>query len=127
MTDAAEAVPGRRHRQWRPVSVKRQIVQKTLEPGASVAEVARAHGVNANQLFRWRRAFQRGELVEPYGLLPVTISSSSDPAETLKGSTEEQASSGGAIHVQLPGRALISVERGADANLLRFILESLRT
>lgn len=127
MADAEEAVPGRRFRQWRSVSAKRQIVQMTLEPGASVAEVARAHGVNANQVFKWRRAFKRGELVEPYGLLPVTISSPSEPVhETPKGSTEEQASSGGAIHIELPGRAVISVERGADPSLLRFILESLR-
>jgi transposase len=127
MADAEEAVAGRRFRQWRSVSEKRQIVQMTLEPGASVAEVARTHGLNANQLFKWRRAFERGELVEPYGLLPVTISSPSEPAqETAKGSIEEQASSGGAIHIEFPGRAVISVERGADPTLLRFILESLR-
>jgi len=64
-----------------PFSAKRQIVQMTLEPGASVAEVARAQGVNANQLFKWRRAFERGELVEPYRLLPVTISSPSEPVQ----------------------------------------------
>ena len=47
------------------VAEKRRIVELTLEPGASVALVARAHGVNANQVFEWRRAFERGELVEP--------------------------------------------------------------
>ena len=41
------------------------IVELTLEPGASVALVARAHGVNANQVFKWRRAFERGEMPEP--------------------------------------------------------------
>ena len=55
----------RRVRRWRSVSEKLQIVQLTLKPGASVAEVARAHGVNANQVFKWRRAFERGELSEP--------------------------------------------------------------
>lgn len=39
-------------------------MQLTMEPGASVAEVARAHGVNANQVFKWRRLFERGDLVE---------------------------------------------------------------
>ncbi len=29
---------------------KRRIVEETLQPGASVAQVARAHGVNANQV-----------------------------------------------------------------------------
>ena len=54
----------RRIRRFRSVAEKRQIVNLTLEPGASVALVARAHGLNANQVFKWRRAFERGELVE---------------------------------------------------------------
>src|SRR4051794_41383041 len=33
---------------------KRQLVAETLRPGASVAAVAREHGVHPNQLFRWR-------------------------------------------------------------------------
>lgn len=65
MVQAQEVVSERRVRRWRSVSEKRQIVQLTLEPGASVAEVARAHGVNANQVFKWRRAFEQGELIEP--------------------------------------------------------------
>jgi transposase len=52
----------RRVRRWRSVTEKRQIVQSTLGPGASVAEVARAHGVNANQVFKWRRLFESGQL-----------------------------------------------------------------
>ena len=40
-----------------------------------MAEVARARGVNANQVFKWRREFAGGELVEPAvrstALLPV--------------------------------------------------------
>ena len=98
----------------------------TLRPGASVAEVARAHGVNANQVFKWRRAFERGELSESCAaLIPVTISSSSE--ETAGGAEQRpQSSCAGAIHIELPGRALISVEGGADPSLLRSILESLR-
>jgi transposase len=41
-------------RQW-SFEEKRKIVEKTLVKGASVARVARAHGVNANQVFHWRR------------------------------------------------------------------------
>jgi transposase len=56
---------GHRVRRWRSVSERRQIVHLTLEPGACVAEVARAHGVNANQVFRFRRrAFESGEVIE---------------------------------------------------------------
>jgi len=50
----------------------------TLEPGASVALVARAHGVNANQVFKWRRALKRGELSRARGGLTSLSSSRCD-------------------------------------------------
>jgi transposase len=42
-------------RQRRSVGEKRLIVVETMAEGASVGRVARAHGVNANQLFYWCR------------------------------------------------------------------------
>ena len=121
---ASESSSGRRVRRWRSVSEKRQIVQLTLEPGASVAEVARAHGVNANQVFRWRREFERGELtLACAALIPVTVTEASE----LESETEQaQGLYKGAIHIELEGRAVISVESGADPSLVRLILESLR-
>jgi transposase len=120
---AAVSVEGRVRRR-RSVSEKLQIVQLTLRPGASVAEVARAHGINANQVFKWRRAFERGELSESsVALIPVTVTSQGDESRE----TEEVATPvGGAIHIELPGRAVISVESGADPSLVRSILESQR-
>ena len=128
MVQTQEVIPERRVRRWRSVSEKRQIVQLTLEPGASVAEVARAHGVNANQVFTWRRAFERGELTEPCSaLLPVTVSTPSEPEKDIvEDRCPVQEPSGGAIHIEFPGRAMISVERGADRSLVRAILESLQ-
>jgi transposase len=128
MGDDGDVRLGRRVRRWRSVTEKCQIVQLTMEPGASVAEVARAYGVNANQVFKWRRAFERGELIESCSaLLPVTVSSSSKPEiEAVEQPPETQASCSGSIHIELPGRATISVESGADPVLVRFILESLR-
>jgi transposase len=62
-------------RRFRTVGEKRRIVEETLEPGASVA---RAHGVNANQVFAWRRQYRQGLLSEKNGepakLLPVHVS-----------------------------------------------------
>jgi transposase len=117
----------RRVRRWRSVSEKRQIVQLALEPGASVAEVARLHGVNANQVFKWRRAFERGELNEACSaLLPIAMATESGP--TIDPAAEERVATAGSgsIHIELPGRATISVESGADCDLVRQILESLR-
>src|SRR6202041_3265764 len=67
-------------RRRRSIAERRRVVEETLAPGASVARVARAHGVNANQVFHWRRLYQRGLLggkVQPAaGLLPVKVSES---------------------------------------------------
>jgi transposase len=128
MVHAEDVGPGRRVRRWRSVAEKRQIVQLTMEPGASVAEVARVHGLNANQVFKWRREFQRGELVESCAaLLPVTVAAASElKSEVADQRRDSPASSTGAIHIELPGRAMISVESGADDTLVRAVLESLR-
>jgi transposase len=124
MSDAVGLSTDRRVRRFRSISEKLEIVQLTLKPGASVAEVARAYGVNANQVFKWRRAFERGELSESsMALIPVTVASPGDESRQ----TEEAARpAAGAIHIELPGRAMISVESGADSSLVRSILESLR-
>jgi transposase len=125
MSDGIEVSSGRRVRRWHPISEKLKIVKLSLRPGVSVAEVARAHGVNANQVFTWRRAFERGELSEPCAaLIPVTVSNPED--ERRASEAAATSADGGTIHIELPGRALISVESGADPVLLRSILESLR-
>lgn len=137
----AEEQRGRRVRRWRSASEKRQIVLLTKEAGASVAEVARAYGVNANQVFQWRRAFERGELAEgSEALLPVTLAPASKnnscvvkvnskSAEESTTYAEEPASTpgtvSGAIHIEIPDRALISIEHGSDPKLVRTVLEIL--
>lgn len=82
---------------WRTASEKRRIVELTLQAGMSVARVAQAEGVNSHQVFQWRRAYRQG---------------------TLGDSTSE-------IHIELPGRATITAEHGADASLLRMLIEAL--
>ena len=106
---AAEAGTVRPVRRWRSVSEKRQIVQLTLEPGASVALIARAHGVNANQVFKWRRALERGELIDPAAastaLLPVTLSLRvKRPANGELGAKEQPTSAARSISSFLVGR-----------------------
>jgi len=77
-------------------------VQLMQEPGASVAEVARAQGVNANQVFKWRRAFERGELIESCSaLIPVTLSRADEAAN--KSEEVPTVPSGGSIHIEFPG------------------------
>jgi transposase len=120
---------GRRVRRFRSVAEKQQIVNLTLEPGASVALVARAHGLNANQVFKWRRAVERGELLDSSttstALLPVTVAAPTE-AEIPGPTAQLQPAPSGSIHIEFPGRAMLTVESGADPTLLRSILESVR-
>ena len=131
--------PGPRVR--RTITEKRRIVELTFLPGASVARVALAEGVNSHQVFQWRRAYRSGELGPGYGspatLLPVLLSSEcATPAAVhdqegqkseVQTSTQDPTSAASsAIHIELPGRVFISVEGDADPILVRTILESLR-
>jgi len=123
-----ESGADRRFRRRRTLAEKRRIVELTFEPGVSVSQVAQAHGVNANQVFKWRRAFERGELVEAgsTALLPVVAPAPEETADDRREHVPEPPPPTGAIHIEFPGRAMISVESGADPVLLRSILESLR-
>ena len=50
-----------KHRR-RTIRERREIVEETLLPGASVSRVARRHDVNANQVFYWRKLYREGQL-----------------------------------------------------------------
>ena len=64
----------RKRRSWTR-DEKRRIVDESLAEGASIAEVARRHELNANLLFTWRRKMgvERSEQNDPTAILPVTI------------------------------------------------------
>ena len=47
-------------RQFRSKQERRLIAEESLEPGVSVAVLARSHGVNANQVFQWRKLLREG-------------------------------------------------------------------
>jgi transposase len=116
----------------RSIAEKRRIVELTFMSGQSVARVAQAEGVNSHQVFQWRRAYRKGELTDAgeraTALLPVVIAAASGDSldEREQALSLEPASSSGAIHIELAGRATITVESGADRTILRTILEVLR-
>ncbi len=116
-----------RRRLRRTPEEKRRIVEATLVPGASIARVAREHGVNANQVFQWRYEYRKGTLgvrqQAQSKLLPVTVTAGPNSV-TLPGIAPVTARSG-SIHIELPGRAVISVEAGVDPELVRTVLGSL--
>jgi transposase len=112
-------IAGRGKRRHRSKEERRRIVEESLEPGASVAVIARTHGVNANQVFHWRKLYREGRLdAGPSSFLPVRVS---EVFETTPASTPPQA---GTIHIEL-GRARVHIEGAADPETVRAILEQL--
>lgn len=114
-------------RRRRSAMERRQVVEETLEAGASVARVALKHGVNANQVFQWRRLYRDGKLgVTHEGamkLLPVSVADDEELAKPAP--TEAASSSSGAIHIELPGEIRISLEGAVDPAVVRAVLMSL--
>src|ERR1700741_334595 len=121
-------------RQRRSIAEKRRIVEETLVEGASVARIARVHGVNANQVFGWRRLYLSGRLGEQKAtmrLLPVRVSESVPLAPTHAsdaGSASIEVanpkSNPGRIHIELR-QAKVRIEGDADPGLVRVLLECL--
>lgn len=126
--EAEEGVASARRRLW-ATEEKRRIVEQTLSSDLSVAMIARQHGVNANQVFYWRKLYRAGQLgadeqSNEVRFLPVSVSedepSSSAPDQRLSTGTSVT------INIEIPGCALVSVEGAVDANIVRAVMESLR-
>ncbi len=118
---------GRAKRVQRTAEEKRRIVEATFVPGISIARVTRENGVNANQVFQWRHEHRQGigwACSQPRAwLLPVTVAA--EPDSVVLPEATRVAVSTGSTHIELPGRALVSVESGADPALVRAVLGSL--
>jgi len=119
---------GVRRRKFRSIEQKRQMVQETLTPGASVAVIARRHGVNANQLFSWRRQYRRGvlELVnasnaEESALVPVTVGEIEAPQDHAIAVPSEPENAG-RIDIEFSGGRRVSVWGRADQETLCAVL-----
>ena len=81
MSVAAQSVSGPRRR-VHSEAFKRKVVELSLVPRASVAAIALEHGINANLLFGWRKAYLKSRADAPAGrkdgpvpatLLPVEV------------------------------------------------------
>jgi len=94
-----------RRRRFSPAE-KQRLVSASLEPGASVAAVAREAGIHPGQLYGWRR--QLG--VRPrIGFAPVRIA----PEAALAGPVDR-----GAIEIEFATGARMRVTGAVDASAL---------
>ena len=74
LDDQASSIKGHKRRSW-TIEEKRRIIEESLEPGASIAKVARRYNMNANQLCTWRRLYgvQPATMQALASILPVTV------------------------------------------------------
>ena len=104
-------------RNFRTVEEKIHIVTESRMPGASVAEVARRHGVNANQVFTWRLQQEQGVLGRrkrgrpaAVKLLPVHVShEAQEPLAEASSAALAAPASEGRIEIALADGVRITI------------------
>jgi transposase len=111
----------RRRRTW-SADQKQRMIAESFAPGASVAEVARRYGVNANLLFTWRRQSASGasDVGGPVNIVPVRVVTEAAP-------TAPTATPGsmGRMEIVLVGGERIIVGPDVDATALARIIKAL--
>jgi transposase len=117
-------------KRFRTKAERRGIVEETLKAGVSVSQVARAHDVNTNQVFHWRRQYRAGWFDEAAekstALVPVKVVRSTK--ESLQARPRRAKSSvakaAGSIDIDL-GHARVRIEGTVDPECVRAALEGL--
>jgi transposase len=105
-----------RRRRW-SADEKARIVEETLAAGAVASEVARRHGISAQQLFGWRRAARlRGSAAGVPDFAPVVLEA---PAQ------EPRPSDGGVLEIVV-GAMVARIPLTADGATLARIVRALR-
>ena len=108
-------------------------MEETLITGVSVATVARAHELNANQLFHWRKLYQAGLLGNDVGrprMLPVTLCSDGASEGQRHDTLSEPRAGGSSPKPQDPSGSIeltaqLRIAGAVDAAALRVVLERL--
>jgi transposase len=141
MSGRVEIIAGpERRRRWSDEE-KLQLVSEACQPGNSVSQVARRRGINASQLFGWRRqALAQGLITDsrsaPGAAPALTFSPvevAEEPAATADAGEEARparrrkaARTSGTIEIALESGDHVRVEGCADASLVARILSALR-
>ena len=105
-----------RRRRW-STAEKERIVAAALEPGAVASEVARAAGIHASQLFRWRQQLcgpaPARPVFSPVAVVPEAGAASSSPATT------------GVIEVEFASGARLRITGAADPATVSALIKAL--
>jgi len=107
-------------RSW-PLEEKRRIVEEAFRPGMSVADVARRHGLNSNQVFNWRKVCgtrPAAEISEAFSSVPQArpdTPRACAPDGFLSIGVVSEPKDEGAVPRLNPSTVLVGRDCGADA------------
>ena len=109
--------------------LKRDLVERSLRPGASVAAIAQEHGINANLLFNWRRLHLRslsaGAVVAAAPtLLAVTVAGRATSVAAKASPPSPSRPPSGVIEIDL-GVARVRLRGAVDEASVRCVLQTL--
>jgi len=108
-----------RRRRW-SLQDKLQIVEETMQPGVTVTEVARRHGLAPSVVFTWRRLAREGRLGDAGPVfMPVEITPV--PVQAIPAASPTRRT--GVIEIVLGRGRRIRVDREVDAEALRRVLQ----
>jgi transposase len=123
----AEVITSVERRRRRPEGEKERLVAASLEPGASVSEVARSAGLHVSQLFKWRKELCKRNDTSVAGLVPVKIEPS--PPKQLEAPSTAVAGrrrkKDGIIEIELGSGHRVRVDCDVDGDALRRVLDAL--
>jgi transposase len=109
-------------RRW-SMDDKARIVEESLEPGATVSEVARRHDIRPQQLFGWRRGMR---IVEPAAQQMTFVPALVEAAEKASRARPRPARTGrGDIELEIDG-VVVRVRRGAEAKTVGAVIKALK-
>ena len=127
-------LPQRNRRRQFPDLLKRQIVEETLAPGATVSSVARLYGVTAPCLFRWRKEIGYGSAEGRTAFAAVQISAPDGHAATEESPALElpiplpnllPGLPAGGMEIELASGKKLRFDHGTDPEAIRRVVELL--
>ncbi|WP_028534592.1 IS66-like element accessory protein TnpA [Paludibacterium yongneupense] len=103
-----------------PLDFKLRLVEASLQPGVSVAMLARQHDLNANVLFNWRHQYKTGKLLPlPQLASPIVL-----PVQIRDDAPVSAAVVSSEIELFLP-KGRLRIQGRPDPDTLRLLLREL--
>ena len=136
-TMSEQDTQARRRRREHSPALKRELIERSLQPGASVSGIALDSGINANLLFKWRREHLRAgargtaTAISTPVLLPVTIESPTSqiaaaPSPPPPASAPAARANTGVIEIEIGG-SRVRLRGSVDETSLRAVLTALHS